>query len=198
MQIFNFIKAKHFFPQYAPSVKDWRKKMTGKNGRGNPIEFTEEDKKKISTGISQMTKDFISQIKKATMKSIITILALITMMTSCSKATQSAAVTTDTVNITITATSTYQLNNGVNSAYVTTNLNPSVSGMQASVSVGYDVYDSTVFKYHKVSIQLGLPAMRHDTISTSLIKPVIMNVAVDTASYSQSSVPANYLVIFNY
>ena len=31
MRLFNFIKATNFFPIYANGVKDWKKKMTGKN-----------------------------------------------------------------------------------------------------------------------------------------------------------------------
>jgi len=52
-----FIKAANFFPAYAPSVKDWRKKMTGKNGRGNPIDFSKEDNKAIQSGIKKLFKD---------------------------------------------------------------------------------------------------------------------------------------------
>lgn len=55
--LFDYIKANNFFPKYAPSVKDWKKKMTGKNGRGNPIDFTEQDKKEITAGINKMIKD---------------------------------------------------------------------------------------------------------------------------------------------
>lgn len=58
MDIFKYIKADKFFPAYAPNVKDWMKKKTGKNGRGNPIDFTEQDKKEIKAGVKKMFKDF--------------------------------------------------------------------------------------------------------------------------------------------
>ncbi len=45
--IFEYIKAAKFFPNYYPEIKDWKKKMTGKNGRGNPIEFSAAEKKQI-------------------------------------------------------------------------------------------------------------------------------------------------------
>lgn len=57
MRLFNFIKAANFFPIYANDVKDWKKKMTGKNGRGNPLEFSEEDKKIIKSGLKRFVSD---------------------------------------------------------------------------------------------------------------------------------------------
>lgn len=57
--IWNYIKAAQFFPNYAASVKDWRKKMTGKNGRGNPVEFSISDKAAIKKGLKQLFKDLI-------------------------------------------------------------------------------------------------------------------------------------------
>lgn len=58
--IFEYIKAAKFFPAYAPNVKDWKKKMTGKNGRGNPIEFTKEDQRQIKGGLKNLFKDITS------------------------------------------------------------------------------------------------------------------------------------------
>ena len=55
--IFNYIKAAKFFPKYAPEVKDWKKKLTGKNGRGNFIEFSVSDNKAIKAGVKVMTKE---------------------------------------------------------------------------------------------------------------------------------------------
>lgn len=60
--IFNYIKAAKFFPQYAPSVTDWKKKMTGKNGRGNPIEFSAADKAAIKIGIKKLASDLIKGV----------------------------------------------------------------------------------------------------------------------------------------
>lgn len=61
MKLFNYIKAAKFFPTYAPTVTDWKKKMTGKNGRGNPLSFSVADKTAIKKGIKQLTID----LKKA-------------------------------------------------------------------------------------------------------------------------------------
>ena len=57
--IFNYIKAAAFFPTYAPGVKDWRKKMTGKNGRGNPVSFSQADNTAIKAGLKKLFKDII-------------------------------------------------------------------------------------------------------------------------------------------
>ena len=57
--IFNYIKAAKFFPDYAPGVKDWKKKMTGRNGRGNPVTFSDQDKNEIKAGVKKLCKDLI-------------------------------------------------------------------------------------------------------------------------------------------
>ena len=57
--IWSYIKAVNFFPTYAPSVKDWRKKMTGKNGRGNPVSFSPADNAAIKAGLKKLFKDII-------------------------------------------------------------------------------------------------------------------------------------------
>ena len=55
--IWNYIKAANFFPAYCHKIKDWKKKMTGKNGRGNPIEFSKEDKKIIKQGLKKLMSE---------------------------------------------------------------------------------------------------------------------------------------------
>lgn len=55
--VFEFIKAAKFFPTYCPNIKDWQKKMTGKNGRGNPIDFTKEDKRLINKALKALISD---------------------------------------------------------------------------------------------------------------------------------------------
>lgn len=55
--IFDYIKASKFFPDYCPDIKDWKKKMTGKNGRGNPVEFSKDDRRAIKKGLVQLFKD---------------------------------------------------------------------------------------------------------------------------------------------
>lgn len=60
----NCIKAALFFPTYAPQVKDWKKKMTNKNGRGNYIEFSPSDKAAIKAGLKQLFKDISNDFKE--------------------------------------------------------------------------------------------------------------------------------------
>lgn len=55
--IFEYIKANKFFKKYAPKVVDWKKKKTGKNGRGNITDFTDEDKKQIADGLWKLFND---------------------------------------------------------------------------------------------------------------------------------------------
>lgn len=59
--IFDFIKAKTFFPKYAPTVNNWRNKMAKKSGRGKPLDFSEEDNKAIQQGLKQLFKDLTSR-----------------------------------------------------------------------------------------------------------------------------------------
>lgn len=61
--IFEYIKAAKFFPTYCPEIKDWKKKMTGKNGRGNPVEFSAAEKKQIKTALKSLFKDLGCSIK---------------------------------------------------------------------------------------------------------------------------------------
>ena len=55
--IWTYIKAANFFPKYCPEIKDWKKKMTGKNGRGNPIDFTKEEKILINKALKSLMSD---------------------------------------------------------------------------------------------------------------------------------------------
>lgn len=55
--IFDYIKAAKFFPKYCPDIKDWKKKMTGRNGRGNPVDFTPSEKQQIKDALKLLFKD---------------------------------------------------------------------------------------------------------------------------------------------
>ncbi|GAC1494828.1 MAG: hypothetical protein NVS1B13_25200 [Flavisolibacter sp.] len=57
MNLFKYIVAKYFFQDYAPKVKSWNKKLSGKNSNGNPVEFTDRDKKEIKRGLKNLFKD---------------------------------------------------------------------------------------------------------------------------------------------
>lgn len=55
--IFTYIKAARFFPKYAPSVRDFKRKLSGKNSNGNPIQLTEADKVAVRKGLVKLFKD---------------------------------------------------------------------------------------------------------------------------------------------
>jgi hypothetical protein len=57
LMIWNYIKADAFFRDYLPEIKSYKHKIRGKNGRGNPTEFTKEENKAIRTAIKKMLKD---------------------------------------------------------------------------------------------------------------------------------------------
>ena len=54
-QIFKYVKAAQFFPDYAPQVKQHGNKITGSDGR-RPVDFSKEDKKAIKDGLKKMVK----------------------------------------------------------------------------------------------------------------------------------------------
>lgn len=58
-KIFEYIKADKFFPKYAPGVKNYKHKIRGKNGRGNPLEFTARDKQLIEAGLIKLFKNIV-------------------------------------------------------------------------------------------------------------------------------------------
>lgn len=55
--IWKFIKADKFFPEYLPEIKNYKRKISGRNGRGNPIEFTLDEKKLISKALKKLLHD---------------------------------------------------------------------------------------------------------------------------------------------
>jgi hypothetical protein len=58
--IFKHIKAAQFFPNYATGVTDWKKKLSGRNGRGNPLDFSEADKVEIRAGLRVLIKEILN------------------------------------------------------------------------------------------------------------------------------------------
>lgn len=57
--VFDYIKASKFFPVYAPKVTNWKHKLRGKDGNGNPIEFSEIEIQQIKDGLQKMTNDLM-------------------------------------------------------------------------------------------------------------------------------------------
>jgi hypothetical protein len=56
-KIWKYIKADQFFPTYCPDITNYKRKISGKNGRGNPIEFTLAEKKMIKGGLKKLFRD---------------------------------------------------------------------------------------------------------------------------------------------
>jgi hypothetical protein len=61
--IWKHIKADTFFRKYLPEIKSYKHKIRGKNGRGNPIEFSPDEKRQIKKALSKLFKDLGSSIK---------------------------------------------------------------------------------------------------------------------------------------
>lgn len=62
-EILKYLSAKNFFTDYAKSVKNYKHKMRGKDGNGNPIEFSQDDKKLIASGLKKMVADAVTNLK---------------------------------------------------------------------------------------------------------------------------------------
>lgn len=52
-----YIKADSFFRDYLPHIKSYKHKIRGFNGRGNPTDFSEAEKKEIKTALKKLFKD---------------------------------------------------------------------------------------------------------------------------------------------
>lgn len=57
--IWTYIKADQFFPTYCPEIKNYKHKIAGKNTRGNPLDFTDAEKKVIKKGLKKLFKDIV-------------------------------------------------------------------------------------------------------------------------------------------
>jgi len=55
--IWNYIKADTFFKKYLPNIKSYKHKIRGKNGRGNPCSFSDQEKKEINAALKKLSKD---------------------------------------------------------------------------------------------------------------------------------------------
>lgn len=55
--IWDFIKADPFFEKYLPEIKSHKHKIRGKNGRGNPVEFSDGEKRAIKLAVKKLTRD---------------------------------------------------------------------------------------------------------------------------------------------
>ena len=55
--IWNYIKADSFFKDYLPQIKSYKHKIRGKNGRGNPVDFSPDEKKQIKQALKSLMSD---------------------------------------------------------------------------------------------------------------------------------------------
>jgi hypothetical protein len=62
-QITKYIKADTFFREYLPQIKSYKHKIRGKNGRGNPCQFTKEEVQLIKWALSELFKDLEKSIE---------------------------------------------------------------------------------------------------------------------------------------
>lgn len=62
-EILKYISAKHFFADYCSEVKNFTHKMRGKDGNGNPIEFSPDDKRLVASGLKKMVADAVTNLK---------------------------------------------------------------------------------------------------------------------------------------
>jgi len=60
MNIFKYIKADQFFPAYLPNIKNYKRKISGRSGRGNPTEFSEQEKQQIKQALKKLFKDLFA------------------------------------------------------------------------------------------------------------------------------------------
>lgn len=54
MTIFKYIKADSFFRDYLPHIKNYKKKIVGRNSRGNPCDFSEKEKAEIKEALKKL------------------------------------------------------------------------------------------------------------------------------------------------
>lgn len=56
-KLWRFVKAEQFFAQYLPHIRTYKHRIRGFNGRGNPTEWTEQEKHDIKKAVAQFIKD---------------------------------------------------------------------------------------------------------------------------------------------
>lgn len=60
--VFDYIVAQNFFRDYCPEVKSHKFKMRGTNSRGNPVEFSDQDRAEIKRGLKKLFKDLDKEL----------------------------------------------------------------------------------------------------------------------------------------
>jgi hypothetical protein len=57
MKLTDYVVAKRFFPTYCAGIRSWQHKLRGRNGRGNPMTFSDQDRKVIRRGLDNLIAD---------------------------------------------------------------------------------------------------------------------------------------------
>lgn len=60
-QIKTFIKIEPFFKKYLPHQKNFAHKIRGKNGRNNPLTFSDAEKNEIKLAINKLLTDLLNK-----------------------------------------------------------------------------------------------------------------------------------------
>lgn len=55
--IWKYIKGEKFLKDYAPHIKSVKKKMSGKNSNGNPIDFSHAEKQQIKAALKKLVDE---------------------------------------------------------------------------------------------------------------------------------------------
>lgn len=70
MEILKFVNASRFLPEYCgiPYSSWTKRKMSGKDNTGKPLDWTDEDRVKIQAGLKRLAKDGKKLTKKTAVK----------------------------------------------------------------------------------------------------------------------------------
>jgi hypothetical protein len=56
-EIFQYIKADQFFANYLPHIKNYKRKISGKNGKGQPLAFTDQEVEQVKQAVKNLLSD---------------------------------------------------------------------------------------------------------------------------------------------
>lgn len=54
LQHWSYIKADPFFAEFLPDIKNHKYKISGRNSKGNPLDFSDDDKMQIEKGLKKL------------------------------------------------------------------------------------------------------------------------------------------------
>ncbi|MFT3946166.1 MAG: hypothetical protein QM763_04255 [Agriterribacter sp.] len=56
LNIWRYVKADSFFRDLLPGIKNYKRKISGKNGKGNPLSFSESEMQDVSKKLDELIK----------------------------------------------------------------------------------------------------------------------------------------------